>query len=51
MKNFSGINYNYTYRCDFVIVIRIHFNKNLITQKYKQGKNFEQKWKPLLENT
>ena len=33
MRNFSGINFSYTNRMCFVLVIRVHFDKNLLKSK------------------
>ena len=33
MENFSGVNFNYTYRLDFVLAIGIQFDKNFICAK------------------
>ena len=46
MEKFSGINFNYTYRFYFLVVIRIHFDKNLFTPKYKQQESWSNKNHP-----
>ena len=38
MRNFSGINFSYTYIIHFLLVIRINFDKNLINPKVQAAR-------------
>ena len=38
MRNFSAINFNETYTLHFLLVIKIHFNRNLIYPKVQAAR-------------
>ena len=37
-RNFSGINFSYTNRLHFLLIIRVHFNKSLIYSKVQAAR-------------